>query len=154
MNLELLRYSSQKETTLGMLFDVSGSERKFLCYTLEDEHRTKKVWGETRIPAGQYEIKFRKTGGFNKRYTKKFGNKHYGMLELQNVTNFKYVLVHIGNDQDDTAGCVLVGDQSIQNITKPGFIGRSTQAYKRVYAKIAQRMLRKEKVLINIINFV
>lgn len=153
MNLELLRYSSQKETTLGMLFDVSGSERKFLCYTLEDENRTKKVWGETRIPAGQYEVKFRKVGGFNKRYIKRFGNKHYGMLELQNVTNFKYVLIHIGNDQDDTAGCVLVGDQSIQNITKPGFIGRSTQAYKRVYAKIAQRMLRKEKVLINIINF-
>lgn len=149
MNLELIRYSSQKESTLGLLMNVSGSSKEFLCYTLEDEYRTKKVWGETRIPDGTYEIKFRKKGGFHARYTKKFGTKHYGMLELQNVIDFKYVLIHIGNDDDDSAGCILVGDQSIQNLTKPGFIGRSTQAYKRVYAKIAGK-LKREKVFIHI----
>ena len=149
MNLELIRYSSQKESTLGLLFNVTGSSREFLCYTLEDEFRSQKVWGETRIPSGTYEIKFRKVGGFHKRYTEKFGSKHFGMLELQDVVGFKYVLIHIGNDDDDTAGCLLVGDESIQNLTKPGFIGRSTQAYKRVYAKIAGK-LKKEKVFITI----
>jgi len=149
MNLELIRYSSQKESTLGLLMNVTGSSKEFFCYTLEDEFRNKKVWGETRIPDGTYEIKFRKKGGFNERYSKRFGTKHFGMLELQDVIGFKYVLIHIGNDDDDSSGCILLGDQSIQNLTKPGFIGRSTQAYKRVYAKIAGK-LKREKVFINI----
>ena len=38
MKLEVLRYSSQNESTLGMLFDVTEG-REFLCYTLEDEYR-------------------------------------------------------------------------------------------------------------------
>ena len=63
MKLDVLRFSSEKDSTNGLLFDVTG-KRKFLCYTLEDEYRTKKVMQETRIPAGEYEIKYRKEGGF------------------------------------------------------------------------------------------
>ena len=33
MKLEVLRFSSQNESTLGMLFDVTEG-RKFLCLTL------------------------------------------------------------------------------------------------------------------------
>ena len=43
---EVLRFSSQEDSTLGMLFDVTDG-RKFLCFTLEDEARDKKVKGET-----------------------------------------------------------------------------------------------------------
>ena len=56
MKLEVIRYSSQKDSTLGMLFDVTKG-RKFLCFTLEDEARRTKVKGETRIPAGTYKLK-------------------------------------------------------------------------------------------------
>jgi len=58
MKLEVIRFSSEKDSTSGLLFDVTGN-RKFLCYTLEDQYQTKKVMQETRIPAGEYEIKFR-----------------------------------------------------------------------------------------------
>ena len=51
MELEVLRFSSQKDSTNGLLFDVTDG-RKFLCYTLEDEHREEKEYGETRIPSG------------------------------------------------------------------------------------------------------
>ena len=67
MNLEVLRISSQKDSTSGILFDVVNGKRNFLCYTLEDEQRDVKVWGETRIPAGTYEIKLR-----NEYYSKCF----------------------------------------------------------------------------------
>ena len=39
MTLEVIRYSSQKDSTLGALFDITNGDRKFLCYTLEDEYR-------------------------------------------------------------------------------------------------------------------
>ena len=41
MKLEVIRYSSQKDSTLGMLFDVTKG-RKFLCFTLEDEKEEQK----------------------------------------------------------------------------------------------------------------
>ena len=73
MKLEVIRYSSQKDSTLGMLFDVTKG-RKFLCFTLEDEKRRTKVKGETRIPAGTYKLKLRKEGGYHGRYVKKYGS--------------------------------------------------------------------------------
>ena len=38
MKLEVLRFSSQNDSSLGLLFDVTNG-RKFLCFTLEDEAR-------------------------------------------------------------------------------------------------------------------
>ena len=37
MKLEVLRFSSDSDSTLGVLFDTT-CERKFLCFTLEDEN--------------------------------------------------------------------------------------------------------------------
>ena len=62
MQLELLRISSQEDSTNGILFDVTNGQRKFLCYTLEDQHQDIKEYAETRIPAGCYEIKLRTWG--------------------------------------------------------------------------------------------
>ena len=48
MKLEVLRFNSQEDYTLGLLFDVTDG-RKFLCYTLEDEYREiKKKGGEVK----------------------------------------------------------------------------------------------------------
>ena len=54
MKLEVLRISSQEDSTSGILFDVTDNKRKFLCYTVEDEFRAEKIKHETRIPAGTY----------------------------------------------------------------------------------------------------
>jgi hypothetical protein len=78
MKLEVLRFSSQKDSTNGILFDVTDG-RKFLCYTLEDEHRDVKEYGETRVPAGTYNITLRKVGGFHGRYLNKYGEMHKGV---------------------------------------------------------------------------
>jgi len=153
MELEVLRFSSQKESTLGLLFDVSLNKRKFLCFTLEDEYRTKKIYGQTRIPTGTYEVKLKKEGGFHNRYKIKFPDFHKGMLEITNVKGFDYILIHIGNNDDDTAGCLLVGDSLRQNITDKGFVGSSTIAYKRVYSIIANLLDLGGKVVIKYIDF-
>ena len=159
MRLELYRYSSQKESTLGILFLVNSENNKkeFLCYTLEDEKRTKKVYGETRIPSGQYFIELRTEGGYHKRYSQRFVDIHRGMFEICDVHNdhmsFTHVLIHCGNTDDDTAGCLLVGDVCTQNVTKDGFLGQSTSAYKRIYPKILKVLEEQKKLLIKIINF-
>ena len=137
MKLEVLRFSSDSDSTLGVLFDTTN-ERKFLCFTLEDEFREIKISGETRIPSWTYNVTLRTEGGFNQRYNDKFGtNFNKGMLWVRDVPGFEYILIHIGNTDDDTEGCLLVGDTQTQNITKNGFIGSSTDAYKRIYPPIA-----------------
>ena len=153
MKLEILRFNSSNDFTSGILFDVSNNKRKFLCYTLEDQAQTQKVWGETRIPAGTYNLSLRKEGGFHTRYAAKFGGFHKGMIHVQDVPNYRYILWHTGNTDKHTAGCLLLGDTSQQNITKEGFIGGSTSAYKRIYPLIANALKKGEQVRVKYIDF-
>ena len=154
MKLEVLRFSSQKDSTNGVLFNVTEG-REFLCYTLEDEYRNEKIKGETRIPAGTYKITLRTVGGFHGRYEKKYGEMHKGMLWVRDVPNFEYILIHTGNTDEHTAGCLLVGDTQNQNITKSksGFIGSSVDAYKRIYPSIASALERGDDVEISYVDF-
>ena len=154
MKLKVLRFSSQEDSTSGLLFLEENSKLKFLCYTLEDEKRSLKVRGETRVPAGVYQIKLRTEGGHHERYTKKYGSMHKGMLHIIDVPNFKWILIHTGNTDEHTAGCLLVGDsQENNNIVKDGFIGKSVNAYKRIYPDISKAILNGEEVTIEYINF-
>ena len=156
MQLELLRISSQKDSTNGILFDVTDNKRKFLCYTLEDEFRPieKKVMAETRIPAGCYRIILRKVGRIHSKYSERFGSMHKGTLWLQDVPNFQYILIHTGNNDEHTAGCILVGDTQSENISvEDGYIGKSTSAYKRIYPAIAEAIESGEEVWINVVDF-
>ncbi len=149
MKLEVLRFNSSDDFTTGLLFDVTDNVRSFLCYTLEDEARTVKQWGETRIPSGKYKLSLRSEGGFHTRYLSKFGAEfHKGMIYVNEVPNFEYILWHIGNDDDDTAGCLLVGKTSQDN-----FIGNSTTAYKEIYPPIRDAIISGEEVTVNYIDY-
>ena len=158
MDLEVIRISSGTDSTNGILLksieqgnEIDGcwKQRKFLAYTLEDEQRDEKVFGETRIPDGTYKLGLRKEGGYHQKYSKRFSDIHIGMLHVLNVPNFEYILIHCGNTDEHTAGCLLVGDSQENNqIKKDGFIGKSSQAYKRIYPRIASALERGEEVKI------
>ena len=152
MKLQVLRFNSKSDSTNGLLFDITN-EIKFLCYTLEDERREEKVMAETRIPAGEYDILLRKEGGHHNKYTRKYGDMHKGMLWLQDVPNFQWILILTGNTDEHTAGCLILGDSQENNtLVKNGFIGKSTQAYKRIYPPIASALENGEKVTIEYID--
>ena len=155
MKLELYRFSSQNESTLGILYLVNDgtNQKDFLCFTLEDEKRSVKVYGETRIPKGTYQIEYRKEGGYHNKYTKRFPSIHRGMLEVRDVPNFTHILLHCGNTDNDTDGCLLVGNVISQNITKDGFLGQSTDCYKRIYPILADILDKQKQLSIKIINF-
>jgi len=155
MRLELYRYSSEKDSTLGilMLVDDETDKKDFLCFTLEDEKRETKVYGETRIPEGTYQIEYRKEGGYHNKYTKRFPNIHRGMLHITNVPNFEYILIHCGNDTSHTHGCLLVGDVISQNVSKEPFLGQSSNCYKRIYPILSDILESQKQLSIKIINF-
>ena len=131
MIIYLNRLFSNEEETIGIL----SYKDRILCYTLEDELRAKKIWGETRIPAGNYEIKLRTDGGHHERYKKNF-SEHKGMLWIKDVPNFKWILIHIGNDDTDTGGCLLTGTASRISNNRYTLI-ESTKAYRYIYPIIA-----------------
>ena len=146
MKLTVVRTQFGADATNGLLF-INGI---FECFTLEDEVRDVKVHSETAIPLGEYEIKLRTVGGFHAKYTERYGAAfHKGMLELQDVPNFQYILIHTGNTDQHTAGCLLVGEtQQDLDKGKDGFVGGSGDAYKKMYPKVLKCLLSGEKVTI------
>ena len=145
MKLQVVRTQLGKDATNGLLF-IDGV---FECYTLEDQYQAVKVMHETCIPEGTYEIKLRTVGGFHTRYKEKYGADHYGMLWLQDVPGFEFILIHTGNWESQTSGCLLVGDtQQDLDVSDKGFIGASVNAYKRMYEKVAKQLLIGNKVTI------
>ena len=155
MKYEVLRISSGKDSTSGMLFEVDNDTRTFLAYTLEDEQRDVKVWGETRIPAGTYKLKLREEGGFDNRYLNKYGEIfHKGMIHVQDVPGFEYILWHTGNTDEHTAGCLILGNTQTNNrIAKDGFIGSSVDAYKFVYPRVVSAIEAGIDVEVEYIDF-
>jgi len=145
MKLQVIRTQFGKDATNGMLF-INGI---FECYTLEDQYQAVKVMHETCIPEGTYDIKFRKVGGFHERYSAKYQNAHYGMLHIQDVPNFTYILIHSGNTDEHTSGCLIVGEtQQDLDISDDGFVGSSVVAYKKMYSKVANQLLQGKSVTI------
>lgn len=139
MRIDVLRYTN--DPTKGLLF-IDGV---FQCYTLEDKKRPVKIKAETCIPAGEYEIKLRTSGTHHIEYGKKFPEFHIGMLHLQDVPGFQYILIHIGNSIKDTEGCILVG-----NKPQGDNIIDSTLAYVKLYQKVAPALKKGERVTIKI----
>lgn len=148
MEVRLERYLGGDYDTLGRLY-IDG---KFECFTLEDDYDEFKTKGETRIPAGRYRILFRTEGTHHINYSKTYGTDfHKGMLHLQDVPNYQYILIHIGNTRHDTEGCILVGKVAwVGGMHKLNRVDQSKVAYKAMYPKIRDALLRGEDVWITI----
>jgi hypothetical protein len=131
MDIVVDRFISDNDTTISRV-NVDG---RFVCFGLEDEFREEKVASETRIPAGTYDVRLRTEGGHHARYAVRFKEWHRGMLHLQDVPGFTYILIHCGNTDEDTDGCLLLGSQAL---TEPGEmrITQSTPAYQRFYSLV------------------
>lgn len=148
----LLRFSGGLESTLGCWLDDS---RRFVCFTLEDEHRAVKLAGETCIPAGRYRLrKFAADSDWNRRAAQAFPGIHRGyIVEIADVPGFTDLRIHWGNTDEATAGCVLVGETAEENVTKRGFIGRSRDAYRRWYPLVADDLDSGAEVWLNVVDY-
>lgn len=132
MELELIRYSFTGESTLGILL-ING---EFFCYTLEDAVRTVKVPKKTAIPLGKYPLKIRKeTSPATQRYRTKYPFFKFH-IEIDNVPNFDYIYLHVGNTVEHTDGCILLGLTATSNKLSTGFVGSSADAFEKFYKRV------------------
>jgi hypothetical protein len=99
MKLEVKRIAKKETYTIGKMY-VDGV---YFCDTLEDKVRdlavVAKVANETAIPAGMYNVTVNRSP--------KFGRD---LPRLENVPQFDGILIHRGNTDADTSGCILVGE--------------------------------------------
>jgi hypothetical protein len=140
MKITVRRYLSKSDFTISNVY-IDGI---YVCKGLEDEHRDKKVMHETRIPEGTYKVELRTFGTHHEKYKVKFDD-HEGMLWVKDVPGFQHILIHIGNTDEDTSGCLLVGEKADE---VKGTISNSTIAYRKFYSKILTALKKGEKVTI------
>lgn len=141
MELLLKRVALQDTYTIGKLY-VNG---KYFCDTLEDKVRDLnkdgkfdngevKVYGETAIPYGTYEIKITYSEHFKR-----------NLPILLNVPSYEGVRIHRGNTAKDTLGCILLGENK-----KRGMVINSTQYEISLTKDITNVQNNKEKITITI----
>lgn len=122
MKIKVKRIAKKATYTIGKLY----VDEKYVCDTLEDAVRDKKIYGKTAIPSGTYKItmdvvspRFK-----NRAWAKPYGGK---IPRLIDVPNYEGVLIHVGNTTDDTSGCLLVGKNTIV-----GMVADSTNTFKKL----------------------
>lgn len=154
MKLTLQRKYPKSNYTIGNLY-IDGV---FFCNTIEDKVRDlnkdgdlndageRKVYGQTAIPYGIYEIdmdtvspKFK-----NRDWAKKYGGV---VPRLLNVPHFEGVLIHPLNKAEESLGCIGCGRNTIK--------GQVTQATNTHYKLMDDYLLpahkRGEKITLEVI---
>lgn len=155
VNLKLERIFTCDTYTIGKLY-VNGI---YFCDTIEDSDRglddsmslndikKKKIYGQTAIPTGKYNINMNTV-------SPKFKNRSWakpfkGILpRLENVKGFEGVLIHVGNTAQDSLGCVLLGTNNIK-----GQVSNSTVAFNKLMNNYLMPAKEKgEKITIEIVS--
>ena len=116
MNVVVQRFEYGTNYTIGRLL-IDGVVQ---CYTLEREVIQKSEDRKPAIPEGQYHVTINWSPHFQR-----------DLPELLNVPGYEGIRIHCGNDDKDTEGCILVG----QNWAGTDWISNSVAAFTPLYQK-------------------
>ena len=106
---------------------------QFQCFILEDGFNATKIKHRTRIPPGIYQIAKRTEGKFAARHRERYG--HPFAPHLLNVPGYEFILIHPGNDPNDTSGCLLPGYTA--TLSDNGWaVSRSERAFLALFSAI------------------
>ena len=154
MELIVDRKYKKQSYTIGNLY-VDG---KFFSNTLEDtdrglndsmsvtEIKRLKKPSITAIPRGTYEVTL---DVVSPKYS---ANAFYKQVcngkvpRLLNVKGFEGILIHAGNTDKDTAGCLLVGVNKVK-----GQVINSRETFKELYKLLKDKHDKGEKITIKIL---
>jgi len=133
MQIDVNRVQLDSDCTIGEM-TVDGV---FEAFTLEDVVRpagAPKVYGQTAIPAGRYEVTITFSPHFQRQ-----------LPLLLNVPGFEGIRIHPGNVPADTDGCILVGQG--RNAKS---ISASRAAFDALFPKIQAAVAAHEPVFLTI----
>lgn len=116
MKLLLKRKYKAETYTIGDLY----IDDRFFCHTIEDKVRPlparcpdtpsgctcrckEKVYARTAIPAGTYKVLMQHSPRFKR-----------VLPYLHDVPHFLGILIHSGNTEADSAGCIIVGKNTVK----------------------------------------
>lgn len=131
----------------------------YVCDAIEDTDRglddsmsvsdikKKKVYAQTAIPTGTYDLtidiispKF-----YQKPYYKFFCNGY--VPRVLNVKGFEGILIHKGVNQNSSAGCLIVGYNTIK-----GQVTNTQKAFEKLYKLFKEAKNKKEKMTITYVR--
>lgn len=143
MELILERDRQGTVDTTGQLYEQTpDGSRSWLCFILEDQVRQgPKVYGQTAIPAGRYEIRMVRSPRFAR-----------DLPRLLNVPGFEGILIHAGNTRQDTEGCLLPGLQRSREPDGTQRVTQSRDAFSRLMVRIQRALSLGAPVWITIKN--
>lgn len=138
MEIVLKRLYKKEDYTIGKLY-VNG---KYFCDTLEDKVRDLnkdgdlndngegKVPGKTAIPYGRYKVV---TNICSPKYAKRSSYIWCGgyLPRLLDVPHFDGILIHAGNSESHTSGCILVGENKVK-----GVVSNSMATLRKLYTEL------------------
>lgn len=141
MKILVKRTDKTNKYTIGDLY----IDNEYICNTLEDvdrglkqtdsiEHiQDVKVFGETAIPTGTYDIDMNTVSPkFKDRI---WAQPYKGKLPwLKDVPGYERVLIHVGNSVADTEGCLLCGNKESN-----GTLSSSTSMFHTVMRRLLSK---------------
>lgn len=149
----LLKRTALKDTyTIGKLY-INGT---YFCDTIEDKVRDLNKDGDlndvgegkipslTSIPYGKYEITLKVQSPKYSLRTNYSWCKGY-LPRLINVPHFEGILIHAGNTAEDSAGCIIVGENKVK-----GQVINSMVTLKRLYSCLKEASDRNENIYIKL----
>lgn len=156
MEVRVRRIALKDTYTIGKMY-ING---EYVCDVLEDKVRDvnkngvfdngeTKVVGRTAIPYGTYEITMDvKSTKFSDFEQYPWAKEYDGYLpRLTNVPLFVGVLLHVGNSDVDSSGCLLVGENKVV-----GKVINSTITFRRLMNEyFLPAKHRGEKIYITIV---
>lgn len=142
MKIQVKRRYFGEEYTIGTM-SINGER---FCDTLEDKNRDlnhngkfdngeRKVASQTCIPFGTYGVIVNKSPKLKRE-----------LPRLLDVPSFDGVLIHRGNTKDDTAGCILVGENKVK-----GKVINSTKYETELVARCKAALSAGETITIEIV---
>ena len=154
MRLSLKRIAKRDKYTIGRLY-IDGM---YFCDTLEDRDRRldssmnvntikeKKVYGETAIPAGEYEITLDVVSHKFSKYKFYMGTCKGKLPRLLDVKGFEGVLIHCAEGYKGAEllqGCIGVGKNTIV-----GGLTDCKNTFVKLYKELNSAKERGEKIYI------
>ena len=132
MKIQVIRFMCGATCTIGEML-VDGEHE---CWTLEDVVRPdgEKVYGETAIPYGTYNVIVNRSQRFGR-----------DLPLLVGVPNFEGIRIHPGNTAADTHGCILVGKRHAGDT-----VTESRLAFNALFVKIGDAIRRGENVTLTV----